>query len=121
MFVILAVVACALAGCSSTSAERSPGSGGPKEITPAMARNEISRICMKEPEKYFGVGKKTNKAHCDCFGSNVVKQLSKDEQSYVVRYHEIPSLSSGQYDQELSRCVDAAPVAPEKTATKKKS
>lgn len=117
-FAALALLACALAGCSGTSAERSPGTGRVKAATPAAARAEISRICMKEPEKYFGPGRKTTKAHCDCYGSGVVKQLKKDEVSFVVTYKEIPSLSQDQYDEVLAGCLGGAPSAPEKAAAK---
>lgn len=115
---VLAIFACALAGCSSTSAERSPGSGASKDASPAAARAAISKICLREPEKYFGVGKKTTKAHCDCYAAGVTKRLSKDEFSYVVAYNEIPSLSQDQYDQVLEACVGG--VAPADKAAAKK-
>lgn len=120
LIAVAMLAAGALTGCLSTSVERSPGADGPREASPAAARAEIARICLQRPEKYFGIGKRTTRSHCDCYGSGVVKMLNKEELRYVVTYHEVPSLSSDQYDQVLARCLDSGPAAPDKADPKKK-
>jgi hypothetical protein len=114
-----------LSGC----AENSGGGGNYKtsgaqapaaaDASPATVRARIAKICLGDPERFFGGA--NNPARCDCYGAGVARTLNKDELSYVVTYNEIPSLSANEYDNIKQRCLAGGATADEKPSPKKKS
>ena len=119
-----AVLAIALAGmlsgCVTDNPKPQAGAQTPaaSDSSPAAARSRISRICVANPDRFFG-GANTP-ARCDCYGDGVAKKLSKEELSYVVTYNEIPSLSANEYDKIKERCL-ASGGTPDGKAGKKKA
>jgi hypothetical protein len=109
-----------LAGCVTDNPKPQAGAQTPaaSDSSPAAARSRIAKICVANPDRFFG-GANTP-ARCDCYGDGVAKKLSKEELSYVVTYNEIPSLSANEYDKIKERCL-ASGGTPDGKAGKKKA
>lgn len=118
---VLGAALLALAGCADSS-----GKGGGAQATaaadasPAAAKKRIAKMCMLDPEKFFGAGKATSQARCDCYGAGVAKTFNKDELSYIATYNEIPFTSSTEYDKIKERCMAGGAAVDDKPAPKKK-
>ena len=114
-----------LSACAENSSDGNYKTAGAQaraatDATPGAAKSRIAKICLGDPERFFGSA--NTPARCDCYGSGVAKTLSKDELSYVATYNEIPSLSANEYDKIKQRCLaGGAATADEKPAAKKKS
>jgi len=111
-----------LGGCAEhTNAKQAAGAQTPAaaDASPGAAKTRIAKICMSDPERFFGSA--NSPARCGCYGAGVAKTLNKDELSYVVTYNEIPSLASNEYDNIKSRCMGGGAADDDKPAPKKKA
>jgi len=109
-----------LAGCVTDNPKPQTGAQTPaaSDSSPAAAKSRIAKICVANPDRFFGGA--STPARCNCYGDGVSKTLSKDELSYVATYNEIPSLSATEYDRIKERCL-AGGGAPDSKAGKKKA
>jgi hypothetical protein len=119
---VLGAALLALAGCADSGNSKGGGAQATAaaDASPAAAKKRIAKMCMLDPEKFFGAGKATSQARCDCYGSGVAKTFSKDELSYIATYNEIPFTSSTEYDKIKDRCMAGGAAVDDKPATKKK-
>jgi hypothetical protein len=127
---VLGAALLALGGCADNSGNKNAGAqaAAATDASPAAAKKRIARMCMQDPEKFFGAGKETSQARCDCYGAGVARTFNKDELSYIATYNEIPFTSSTEYDKIKQRCIaggsadidDKKPAVKTKTKTKKK-
>jgi hypothetical protein len=118
----IALVLFALGGCAESSAptaakQNSGAQASAAMDTPASAKSRISKLCMLDPDKFFGGA--NNQARCDCYGEGVAKTLNKDELGYLATYNEIPSISANEYDKIKERCLAGGAPAPDKKPAKK--
>jgi hypothetical protein len=113
-------LAAMLAGCVTDSPKPQAGAQAraASDSSPAAAKSRIAKICVANPDRFFGSA--STPARCDCYGDGVAKRLSKDELSYVATYNEIPSLSATEYDKIKERCLagGGAPAGKKKAAAK---
>jgi hypothetical protein len=120
---VLGAALLALAGCADSSSGSKGGGAqatAAADASPAAAKKRIAKMCMLDPEKFFGAGKATSQARCDCYGSGVAKTFSKDELSYIATYNEIPFTSSTEYDKIKDRCMAGGAAEPDAKPVKKK-
>jgi hypothetical protein len=120
--VSLALISLGLAGCADNTVKGNSGANAKASTdTPGSAKARISKICMLDPDKFFGGA--NNQARCNCYGDGVSKMLNKEELGYLATYNEIPSISSKEYDKVKQRCLagGAAPASDKKPAGKKKA
>ncbi len=117
----IALALISLGGCAdnNTTVKQNAGAQAAGSTdTPISAKGRISKMCMQNPESFFGGA--NNQARCDCYGDGVSKTLSKDELSYLATYNEIPSLSANEYDKIKQRCLAGGAPAPDKKSPAKK-
>jgi hypothetical protein len=109
--VAIALVAM-LAGCVTDTPKPQAGAQAraASDSSPAAAKSRIAKICVANPDRFFGSA--STPARCDCYGDGVAKRLNKDELSYVATYNEIPSLSATEYDKIKDRCLAGGAAAP---------
>jgi hypothetical protein len=119
---ILGAALLALGGCADNSGSKGGGAqaAAATDTSPAAAKKRIAKMCMQDPEKFFGAGKETSQARCDCYGAGVAKTFNKDELSYIATYNEIPFTSSTEYEKTKQRCIAGGAAEPDAKPVKKK-
>lgn len=119
---VLGAALLALGGCADSSGGKGGGAqtAAATDASPAAAKKRIAKMCMADPEKFFGEGKATSQARCDCYGAGVAKTFNKDELSYIATYNEIPFTSSTEYDKIKDRCMAGGTAEPDAKPVKKK-